>query len=174
MYSFNTEKINYEVVEIKGEKKFYITGHISTGDRDLLDDIVTDNAQQSMLRQLKSKVIKLDYEHESFRDDPTILPVGKIVEANIDTKGLWVKCELNDGSPKFKALWKSVKKGFVDAFSIAFRPIKTTMKSVGDTTVRLLEDLELLNVALTGVPVNPAARINTVMMKALMDMDEEN
>lgn len=171
-YNFNTNSVHYEVVEIKGEKRFYITGHISTEDKDLVDDVVTKGCQASMLKQIKSKSIKLDYDHEAFRENTTILPVGKIIDGKIDSKGLWVKAELNDASPKFKALWKSIKKGFVDAFSIAFKPIKTTMKAMDGVTVRLLEDLELLNVALTGVPVNQRAKIGDVMMKALRNMDE--
>ena len=172
-YSFQTENLHYNVIEEKGEKSFFITGHISTKDVDLYNDVVTENGLKSMLAQLKSKVIKLDFDHEAWRDSPNILPVGKIVDARIDQKGLWVKAELNDASPKFKSLWKSIKKGFVDAFSIAFKPIKTTMKAMGDTTVRLLEDVELLNVALTGVPVNAHAKITDVMMKAIVEFEHE-
>lgn len=173
-YAFSSDKLFYEVVELKGEKRVYVTGYISTEDRDVYDDIVTKSCMESMLKQLNNQVIKIDYEHEAFRDDPTILPVGKIVESKIDTKGLWVKVELNPGSPKFKALFTSIKKGFVDAFSIAFKPIKTTLKAVEGATIRMLEDVKLLNVALTGIPVNPAARIDQVMLKALKDINEVN
>lgn len=171
-YSFNSNSMNYEIIEIKGEKRFFITGHIATGEIDLLNEVVTENGMESMLNQIKQKSIKLDFDHEAFRENPTIIPVGKIIDARIDSKGLWIKAELNSASPKFKALWKSIKRGFVDAFSIAFKPIKTTMKTIDGVAVKLLDDLKLLNVALTGVPINQGARIENVMMKALNNMDE--
>jgi len=173
-YIFTTDSVHYQVVENKstGEKDYFITGYISTSDLDIYNDIVTEKGLKSMFEQLKSKTIKLDYDHEAWRDSPNILPVGKIIESRIDSKGLWVKAELNDASPKFKSLWKSIRKGFVDAFSIAFKPITVVTKNINGVTVRLLDNVELLNVALTGVPVNSHAKITDVMMKALLENSE--
>ena len=177
-YIFITDKITYSSVGLKGDKQSYVTGYISVPEIDLYNDLVTPTAMKSMLRQITEKTIVLDYEHESFRDDNTILPVGKIVEAHVDDRGLWVKCKLNSNSPKYKALWGSIKDGFLNAFSIAFKPLRTVEKSIGDTTVRLIEDLELLNVALTGTPVNTGAvmtghSMKAVMLKAIEDTKQE-
>ena len=176
-YSFLTDQVAYETVETKGDKKYFITGYISTGEKDLLNDVVTPKGMQSMLKQIRESTIMLDYDHEAWRDSPTILPVGKIVQAKIDDRGLWIKAELNPHSPKFKDMWNSIKDGFIKAFSIAFKPVKTVMKVMGDTRVRLLEDLKLLNVALTGVPVNQDATIDnygmkSIMLKAINDVGE--
>lgn len=177
-YVFNTDKITYSSIGLKGEKQSYVTGYISVPEIDLYDDLVTPAALKSMLKQITETTITLDYEHEAFRDDATILPVGKIVEARVDERGLWVKAQLNSHSPKYKALWGSIKEGFVNAFSIAFKPLKTVEKAVGDTTVRLIEELKLLNVALTANPVNQGARMTghsmkAVMLKAIDDTQEE-
>ena len=177
-YKFKTDSIFYKSEDSNGKKSYYVEGYISTGEQDLYNDIVTEEAMQSMLKQINEKNITLDYDHEVWRDSTSILPVGKIEEAKIDENGLWVKCKLNPASPKFKNLWGSIKEGFVTAFSIAFRPLKTIMKTIGDTEVRLLEDLELLNVALTGVPVNKTAvmtdfGMKSVILKAISDLNKD-
>jgi len=175
-YEFNTDTISFATVEVKGQKKHYVTGYISTPDIDLYNDLITEKGLKSMLRQIEAGNITLDYEHEAWRDDNTILPVGRITEAKIDSKGLWVKAEVNKHSPKFKSLWGSIKDGFINAFSIAFKATQTVTKVIGDAEVRMIEDLELLNVAMTGTPVNNAATMTgfsfkSAMTKALNDMD---
>jgi len=163
-YTFRTEQFAFEM---KGGKH-YVTGYISNTERDVVDDIVTEKALKSMLKQINESTISLDYEHEAFRDDPTILPAGKIIEAKIDDRGLWVKAEINKNSPKFKSLWGSIKGGFLKAFSIAFKPIKVIEKTLVDGTVRLIEELQLLNVAITATPVNQSAVISDYGMKSVM------
>jgi hypothetical protein len=80
-YSFKTDQLTYSSVDMKGIKKSYVTGYISVPEVDLYNDLVTPTALRSMLKQISEKSITLDYEHEAWRDDNTILPVGKIVEA---------------------------------------------------------------------------------------------
>ena len=48
--------ILYESVEIKGEKKYYVTGYISTGDLDLVNDIVTKTCMEDMVTQLQLEI----------------------------------------------------------------------------------------------------------------------
>lgn len=168
-YSFLTDTISYTEIETKSGKDFFIEGYISVADeRDLVDDIVTENCLKSMFNQITERTITLDYEHEAWRDNPTILPVGKIVEAKIEGKRLWVKAKLNPSSPKFKSLWESIKGGFVNAFSIAYKATKVAVKTMGNSTVRLLDDLNLLNVALTGAPVNQSAVMTDYGFKSMM------
>lgn len=177
-YVFKTDKITYSSVEVKGERESFVTGYIAVPEIDLENDLMTDTALKSMLRQITESAITLDFEHEAFRDDPSILPVGMIVEAKVDNRGLWVKAKLNKHSPKYKALWGSIKEGFVNAFSVAFKPIKTVTKKIGDVSVRLIEELKLLNVAMTGTPMSPGSRMTghsmkSVMLKAIEDTKEE-
>jgi len=176
-YQFCTDRMTH-FIDLKGDKQAYVTGYISVPEIDLYNDLITPAALKSMLAQIMAKTITLDYEHEAFRDDNTILPVGKIVEAKVDERGLWVKAVLNSHSPKYKALWGSIKGGFINAFSIAFKPLKILKKTIGNATVQLIEDLQLLNVAFTGTPVNGGAvmtghSMKSVMMKAIEDTKEE-
>ena len=175
-YRFNTDTMTFDTVELKGEKQAYVTGYISVPEVDLYNDLVTMNAMNSLLKQIEESVITIDYEHEAWRDDNSILPVAKIVEAKVDDKGLWVKAILNKNSPKYKALWGSIKDGFINAFSIAFQPLLTIEKEVDGVTVRLIEELRLLNVAFTGAPVNKGATMTefgmkSVMLKAITDSE---
>ena len=176
-YVFNTDKLTFSA-GLKGDEQSYVTGYISTSGVDIYNDLVTPAGLKSMLRQIQESPICLDYEHEAWRDDNTILPVGRIVEAKVDDRGLWVKCMLNKNSPKYKALWGSIKDGFINSFSIAFKPIRTIEKMIGKAKVKLIEELELLNVALTGNPVNKDAVVTghsmkSVMLKAIEDTKDE-
>jgi HK97 family phage prohead protease len=171
IYNFLTEGFKSETIEIKDGKKYFITGYISTKDRDIYNDIVTENCLNSMLQQINFKNIKLDFEHEAWREEnPAINPVGKIIEATKDEKGIFIKAQLNSNHSRFKEVWGSIKDGFLDAFSIAYKATNYSHKVIDGVKSRLLDGVELLNVALTGNPVNPACKMANVFMKSL----EEN
>lgn len=156
-----------------------VEGYISTGDLDLVQDIVTPNCMVDMLKQLDQRSIKMDVEHEAFRGkniiektlNKTKIPVGKIVEASLDKKGIKVKTELNPHHSRYEEVKNSIKDGFLDAFSIAFIPLEKASKIVDGKNVRMLEKLNLLNVAFTGNPVNPEASFTNIAMKSLDDVN---
>lgn len=158
-----------ELKSAEGESTHFIEGYASTSDPDLVGDIVTEQAIESMVSQLKNKSIKIDVEHESWKDggSPNIIPVGRVVDAHKDEKGLWVKVQLNPAVSRFKEVWESIKGGFLDSFSIAFTNVKAVERQIGGTVKRIISDLTLLNIALTGNPANPEARIGAVMAKSL-------
>jgi len=183
--TIETKKLPYEItsknltfqtdgiatyVERKGEsKKYYVTGYISTSDIDKVNDIVMPEALDDMVTQIKDGNIKLDVEHEAYKKDSTTVPIGKIVEAKRDEKGIWVKAELNDASTRFKEIWGSLKKGMIDAFSITFRPIEAIDDMVNGEKVRKLMKVLLFNVALTGNACNEHATITQVLSKNLKE-----
>jgi HK97 family phage prohead protease len=169
--TFNTDQV---AIEHKGED-YYVTGYISTSDLDAVNDIVTKECLQDMVEQLKTRNIKLDVEHESYKQDTTIIPIGKIVDARLDEKGIWVKAVVNQHTSRFKEIWNSLKSGFIDAFSITFRAKQAIEKTIDDlgTTARLLYKVDLLNVALTGNPCNREAKIMEVFSKSLDSINED-
>jgi HK97 family phage prohead protease len=171
-YSFSTDNCSWEEVETKSGKKFFVTGYISTKDIDLYNELVTEGAMKEMLDDLKTKSIKLDVEHEAWRKSSNTIPIGKIVDASYDGYGIFVKAEINNSSPVFREVWGSIKEGYLDAFSIAYKALKKVTKVVNGVTVTLLKSLELLNVAITGNPVNPNCRMTNVFMKSLEDLEE--
>lgn len=172
-------------------KEFWVEGYITTGDLDLVNDIVTKNCMDSMMAQFDMRSIKLDFEHETFRGDTdlgaeaakTKLPLGKAVKQNKDSKGVKVSWKLNPTWKKFdekgnivmtfSEVWQNVEEGYYDAYSIAYVPTKTTSIDKEGTTIRLLDNVNLLNVALTGNAINPNASMTSVMAKSLEFMKDK-
>jgi len=170
-------------LEIKNEgENFYVEGYISTSDKDLVNDIITKNCLMDMAEQMRTRTIKLDMEHESFRGksqieseiNKTIIPVAKIEDFLMDKKGLKVRAMLNRHIPRFNEIKNSIKEGFIDAFSIAFVPVKATIQEKDGENVRMLEKINLLNVAFTGNPINTYASIEKVFMKSLDFLDTQD
>jgi len=184
-YEFFTDNVMYSEVETKSGKKYYITGFISTSDIDVYNDLVTEQGLSSMITQLKGRTVKLDIEHAVYKDMATgnsefpnpVLPPAKIIDAAFKTtesgsKGIWVKAEMNTAHPYFNNIWASIKSKFLEYFSIAYIPVRAVVKSINNVKVRLLDDLKLLNVAITGDPVNRNCKFDQVMVKSLLDMEE--
>jgi len=168
---FTTDRI-----ELKEENdNSYVYGYISTKDKDLVNDIVTDNCMKSMFNQMKSRAIKFDIEHESFRGETdkeiqlnkTLNPIARVEWFGLDNDGLMTKSLLNKHHQRYDEVKGSIKDGFLDAFSIAYIPIKTWKEEVKGETIRKLDDINILNVAFTGNPINENARMTEVFMKSL-------
>ena len=169
-----------EVKSLDGVTNFYIEGHISTTDSDKYNDIVSSSGQDDLVNQLKALPITMDLDHESFLEKGKILdrpknliPVAKIVEAVRTEQGTFVKAMLNSSHPKFDVILKSIKDGMLHSFSIAFNPVKTMAKSINGVAHRILDKIELLNVGITGIPVNPNATFAIVTKSFNIKMEEE-
>jgi len=180
-FVFNSDSL--EIKNIDGEE--FIEAYMTTGDKDLVNDIVTREGMADMLSQLKDRTVKIDIEHEAVRGkdstdtelNKTIIPAGKIVDAELDTKGVKIRIKNNPDYKKFnskgdivlsaKEVKNNIKNGFYDALSIAYIPIKDKVVKMKEDTVRLLDKVNLINVAYTGNPVNPSAGITDIMLKSL-------
>jgi len=163
--------------ELKSNEGDYVSGYISTGDLDLVKDIVTQECMADMLEQMKDRSIKIDVEHEAFRGkskvekeiNKTIIPVAKIEDATIETRGIKVKTKLNRYNKRYNEVKGSIKDGFLDAFSIAYIPEKVSTEVKNGEKIRRLEKVTLLNVAYTGNPVNTEASFTDIMLKSMND-----
>ena len=181
-YKYQTPEFEYTEVTIKGEKKYYVEGMISTIDPDMSNEIVTMKAQEDILNAVQGRTITMDVEHQEFIDDGDVLdkpkndkiPIAKIVEAKLTAKGVWAKAEINNNVKSFKSLWASIKGGFLHSFSIAFYPLKAIQKSINGIEHKFIEALNLINVTLTGCPVNTYATFAPVMKAALKGIEESN
>ena len=163
-------------LELKNEgENFFVEGYISTSDLDQVNDIVTKACLLDMAEQMKYRTIKFDVEHESFRGksnldmeiNKTKIPVAKTDDFLMDKKGIKVRAMLNPFSPRFEEVKGSIDGGFLDAFSIAYVPVKSVIEERNGLKVRLLDKINLLNVAFTGNPVNTEARMTNVFAKSL-------
>ena len=153
---------------VKGIKRHFVEGYASTITRDKSGEVVDLSAQEDIYNQIMGENITLDLEHEEWYDEnqqvlpkpkSNKIPVAKVVDARIDEKGVWIKAELNQNLSKFEEVWGSIKDGFLKAFSIAFYPIEKAANNV-------IKKLNLVNITLTGTPVNPEATFSATMKSA--------
>lgn len=165
-----TSSFNFKEVVVKAQKRFIVCGYISTMDVDLVGDQVTSECLQDMLAQIQAGNVKMDWEHETILEqDLNKVPRARIIPetALVDGKGLWVEAEINPDHSDFTQLWNNIKNKFLDAFSIAFRPVEAVTQWVGDKAIRILNKIKLINVGITGNPVNEEATMEKVYIKAL-------
>lgn len=170
-YSVN-EGFSYSVIGVKGEKKYFVEGYASTIDEDKAGEVLSYQAQEDMVRQIEGQNITMDLEHEEWYDSNGNLlprpknekiPVAKIVSAELRPRGAWIRAELNTHLRSFHELWGSIQGGFLKAFSVAFYPIQKSGNSISK--------LNLVNVTLTGSPVNPNATFMASMKSAQAYLD---
>jgi len=191
-FVFYSEPIKWIETKSNDGSNYTIKGYISTGERDLIGDIVTQNCMKSMMNQIGSRTLKLDFEHETWVGESieekeaakTKSPLGKAVMMDRDDTGVFITWDMNQDYKKFDSKGNIVKKfsevkseienGFLDAFSIAFIPTKTKDVEVEGKKTRLLDDMTLLNVALTGNPICPGAKMVSIVAKSLAYMETLN
>lgn len=180
-YAYN-QSFEWIEAEIKGEKRYYIEGFITTSDQDSANDVVTRQAQEDMLLQIRDRAITMDVDHEEFLDENgnqlprpknEKIPVAKIIHAEMKDNGIWVRAEINKYSGRFKEIWNSIKEGFLHSFSIAFFPVKAIRKNISGVATRFVELLSIINVTLTGAPINHNASFSPVMKAVLKSLDKE-
>ena len=134
-----------------------------------------------MAEQMRERTIKLDVEHESFKGktdlemqiNKTIIPAAKIEDFLVDKKGLKIRAMLNRHIGRFNEIKNSIRDGFLDAFSIAFVPVRAEIGKKDGQEIRKLDKINLLNVAFTGNPINTHASIENVFMKSLDFLEEK-
>ena len=184
------QPINFFELEEKGQKRFFIKGDFSNTEKDLVNDICTMACLKSMIEQMKSRSIKLDFEHESIRGESNLekeanktrLPVGKAIEANMRGSSAEAVWELNEGYKKFnsngdivmdiKDIKASIKSEMLDAFSIGYIPTKFNFVMKDGEQVRMLDEIRVISIALTGSAINTGAQIKHVFAKSLTALEE--
>ena len=180
-----TTPLNVNLIEIKGVEHLFVEGDISTNDVDLVDDSMTKNCQESMQKQILERNMKLDIEHEAFKGktheekeiNKTKIPAGKLIDATVKDlgkdkrgKGRYatrVKGEINPHNPNYKDTKGNLLDKYLDAFSVAFLPVEIKYEERDGKKIRLLEDVILLNVALTGNPCNTKAQLTEIITKSM-------
>jgi len=180
-----TTPLNVNIVNLKGEEHLFVEGDISTNDIDFVNDIMTENCQKSMQKQILERNMKLDLEHEAFKGDndeekeinKTKIPAGKIIDATVKDLGngrfsTSVKCEINRHNPNYKSIKGNLIEKYLDAFSVAFLPTDISYEQKEGKAIRMLNDVILLNVAMTGNPCNTKAQMSEVFTKSMDALEE--
>ena len=128
-----------------------VEGYASTYDRDLGDDVVVPGAFQKSLGN--GRPVRFLFAHDQRQ------PIGKALELREDERGLYGKFAISK-----TALGSDVRTllrdGALDSFSIGYLPKESEFdKKAG---VRKIKELELLEVSVVSIPMNPAALVTGV------------
>jgi len=143
-----------ELKEIKGDDDgdLFIEGFASTSDIDRVNDIVEPSAFKKTLKEfMKNPIVMLNHGGGMFGNREGI---GKIVEAEIKPKGLWVKAFISKAEESLRI---KIKEGIYKAFSFGFRILDSDMIKKAGKELRRVTNLELLEVSVVSIPANRRA-----------------
>lgn len=160
--------------EFKSEDgNHYVDFYLTTDDIDAVNDIVTKDCQDDMVKQLVGQEIqiKMGIEHDVIiKGDKRLVPHAKIIEAKrINEEGkskIKATAMMNKFHPDFNSVWGSIQNGFLDATSIEYKPIDYSFKNIAGKTIRMLNKLILGGVTFTGRAINKAAKITDFYVKS--------
>jgi HK97 family phage prohead protease/HK97 family phage major capsid protein len=125
-----------------------ITGYASTDDLDRQQEIVKPEAFAATLKAFMENPVLL-FGHEWWSK-----PIGKVLEAEVRAKGLWIKAQISKATEEANEVWGLIKEGILKAFSIGYRPIKWEDT---DEDIRTILELELFEISMVSIPANPQA-----------------
>lgn len=140
-----------------------VEGYASTYDRDLGDDVVLPGAFQKSLGN--GRPVRFLYQHDHRQ------PIGKALELKEDERGLFGRFAISK-----TALGADVRTllrdGALDSFSIGYLPGETEFDKKAGT--RKIKEVELLEVSVVSIPMNPYATVSAVKAAdyAAMGLDD--
>lgn len=149
------------------EGRRLIRGHASTGDLDRQGEVITLSALIGAKNDLVGKAVFLNHKHSE-------LPVGKVIDADIDEKGLLVTVEFTKADFATD-LWKLIEEGIMSRFSIGGMVKEAEEKQDKMTGAYFVEitKIELFEVSIVGLPANDQARFEPVSKSFNMAIAEE-
>ena len=176
--------LQFNLLEVKSDsgKDYFIEGYVSTMHPDFVNDIVDEEGQKATYTEIINSNITMDEDHSEWRDPKTgklydgkkdKYPIAKVTETKLDNVGTWVKAKLNKHHPEFEErILPMIKDKFLHSFSIAYKVKKAFDKIVNNVKYRVIQDLNIANIAITGNPINKNATFN-VALKSFPKMVED-
>ena len=142
-----------------GSDRFLIEGIASSSVTDRMGDILTETCQASMLSQARGLTMWLNHSYNVPEDiagtcvDPTLQRATD--DGGAACLDLAITLEVDPLNPRALQAWKSVDRGTRLAFSIGgyFKDFDFDADSFG----LIVNDIELLEISLVGIPANPRA-----------------
>lgn len=131
-----------------------VTGYASVfNNTDLGNDVVLPGAFAKSLRDHGLPLFLFNHKMED-------APIGTVIDAKEDRKGLWYKSELpKDDSFVNGRIIPQLKKRGIRGNSIGY---KATQKAVRKDGVRELKEIRLYEISVVNMPMNPLASVDTV------------
>lgn len=147
-FRFYTHKIRKST---KSGKRL-ISGYASTAAKDRQNEVISLEALKNAANDLlENSTVFMNHAHER-------LPVGKVVRCHTDERGLKVTVEVTQA--KFADdIWTLIKEGILNSFSIGgIVKAQHDEKDKDGNIYGIIDDMELLEVSIVGLPANPEAR----------------
>jgi HK97 family phage prohead protease len=146
-------------IKLDADDKWIIEGYASTDAVDSYNEIVDpESMRRFMPRFLEFPITLLN--HAWFE-----VPVGKIIEAEIRPKGLFVRSDISKSAP---GIWQLIHEGNLRAFSIGFRGM-TYQKPDPDKpgSPGIWREIELVEISIVNVPANREALFSVAAAKGI-------
>jgi HK97 family phage prohead protease len=146
-------KFNFPI-QLKADNsgQFYLEGYACTTDLDRQDEVILRTALEKALEDVKQNRTVF-YEHKS-----TEYPIGKIVDTKIvdegDSSKLYVKVYISKTAEIVRTL---IEEGILNKFSIGGKVLKYKKASMGGKEITEIQDMELYEVSVVGLPANVKA-----------------
>jgi len=151
------KKLSLDVKELEDDGTF--SGYVAvTGTEDRQGDIIESGAFRKTNQENDTFPLLWQHKRET--------PIGVIKEVEEDSKGQWVKGELNLDTQKGKEAYSLLKQEAIKGLSIGYKTIKDKIEE----GVRIIKELKLFEGSLVTFPANPLAQVEAV--KTVPQMQE--
>ena len=132
-----------------------IEGYASTDAVDSFNEVIEPEAFRKWLPQFLQFPVGL-LNHAWFDK-----PIGKIIEAEIRERGLWVRALVSKTAPD---IWQLIQEGILKAFSVGFSGV-TKESTDGKPTV--WKEVRLLEISIVNVPANSEALFSVAATRSI-------
>lgn len=148
--------IEIKASSLKDSGEFEGYGSTFGGKPDDYGDIIAPGAFADSLAEHKAAgtMPKLFWQHDVSK------PIGKWLEAEEDTKGLFLKGRLNMDVQQAREAYSHLKNGDIDGLSIGYRIKEYSVET--DTSIWTLEKVDLREVSIVSIGANENATISSV------------
>lgn len=128
-----------------------LTAYASTGAVDRQNEVILPEAWRKTIQEQPS--VPLVWGHEY-----SIPPLGRVSAMEVDGIGLKFQAQFAN-TPFANEIWSLYEGGFLDSFSVGFRPLKWQDGTLPGEPSRTYTEAELLEVSGVVVAANPFARV---------------
>lgn len=130
-----------------------ISGYANTSTKDRVGDVVLPSAfAKSLPTFLKNPILLANHDWND--------PIGVVLEATINDKGLFIKARISDTREDVKTL---IREKCLRTFSIGYNEIDADMDE--STKTKTISELELLEISVVTVPANHEAMFEVASSK---------
>ena len=91
-----------------------------------------------------------------------------------DERGLYIESELDPSDPDVRAIVPKMKRGDLDKMSFAFIPTRQSWDDSGDMPKRMIEDLQLFDVAIVTTPAYDGTEIGLRSLQKYRDEQQKS